>query len=61
MEVPEGRKAMKNEVFHMCSLANITTCLNQRVGDVQTRNTSGLLKKCIQRHVGKPHEKKPFE
>jgi hypothetical protein len=57
-EVPEGRRTLKNEVFHnICSFSNITTRLNQRGGDGQTSSTSGLLKKCRQRRVGKPQEK----
>jgi hypothetical protein len=61
VEVPEGRKVLKNDVFRMCSLENITTCLNQREENGQTRNTSRLLEKCIQCRVGKPQEKKPFK
>jgi hypothetical protein len=61
-EFPEGGRILKNEVFNnMCSLANITTCLNQREGDGQKSNTSGFLKKCIQRRVDKSQENKPFE
>jgi len=56
-EVPEGRRTLKNEMFHnMCSFASITTCLNQREGDGETNSASGLLKKCIQRLVGTPQE-----
>ena len=58
-EVPEGRKTLKNEAFlNICCLAN---SLHQKEGEGHISSTSGLHKNFIQRLVGKPQEKKPFQ